>query len=116
MIPSHAGEQAAIAGQLLEALQTYERDLQSLVSRGLDPELSLKVGQDFDRMRMYAGSLPTLSTVWVELLISRFELLHAMWSNRLPVPSHRIGKLHEQHRAAIEDVRRKCAAYLPGEA
>ncbi|MBC5763319.1 hypothetical protein [Ramlibacter albus] len=112
MIPSHKAEQAAIARQLLEALARYDRDLSLLVARGLDAELAQRVSEQFDLMRSYSTALPTLSVTWVELLISRFDMTHAMWSNRNGGTTHRVAKLHAYHRSIIDEARRKCGACI----
>src|SRR3954464_5080360 len=104
MNPSRAAEQAAIASQLLDALQTYEDDVRLLVEKGLDPELAQRIGEQFDRMRMDAGALPTLSVSWVELLISRFDMTQALWASRTGGATHRVVKLHEYHLTVIAEV------------
>lgn len=108
----HSAEQAAIASQLLGALDQYDKDLSLLVTHGLDPELAQQVSERFDLMRMYSTALPALSVTWVELLISRFDMTHAMWSNRNGGTSHRVAKLYEYHRSVIAEARAKCRAYL----
>jgi hypothetical protein len=112
MIPSHAAEQAAIATQLLDALDKYERDIGVLVTAGLDAQVAQDVAQQFDRMRLYASSLPALSVTWVELLISRFDMTHAMWSNHRGGTTNRVAKLYEYHRGILAEARRKCHAYI----
>ena len=112
MIPSAAAEKAAIARQLLDALRKYEADVALLVELGLDPELAQRIGDQFDRMRMYSSELPALSVSWVELLISRFDMTQALWASRTGAATHRVVKLHDYHVSIIAEVRRKCLDYV----
>lgn len=112
MLPSHSAEQVAIASQLVTELAEYERGLRRLVLEW-DSELYRELSEQFDRMQMYAGALPSLTVSWTELLISRAELMHAIWSAR--VPPHANGKaiaLQAQHHALVAEVLRKCVAYI----
>ena len=112
MLPSHSAEQVAIASLLVTELTEYEQGLRRLVLEW-DPELYRSLSDQFDRMQMYAAALPSLSVSWTELLISRAELMHAIWTGR--VPPHANGKaiaLQAQHHAMVAEVLRKCVAYL----
>jgi hypothetical protein len=115
MFPSHLPEQRAIASQLVEELAAYEDDLRGLVERRWDPELAGGLSARFDRMQMYAGALPSVSQSWTELLISRVELVHALWS--VSSPSRIGGKVrtsYAQHQLRIAELRRQCQQGLAG--
>jgi len=76
------------------------------------PKLAQSLGEQFDRMRMYVTALPALSVIWVELLISRFEITQALWSSRTGGPTNRLVHLHEYHVAILREVRLKCQGYV----
>jgi len=114
MFPSHSPQQAAIAAQLTAEITAYERELEDLMERRWDPELYRTVSDRFDRMQMYAQSLPGLSSSWTELLISRVELMHALWT--VSSPSRLGGKVracHSRHGELLAEVRRRSRAYQP---
>lgn len=110
---SHSPEQAAIARQLSQELQTYDEKLRELLQRRWDPELYRELSDRFDQMQMQAQLLPALASSWTDLLISRVDLTHALWM--LSAPSRINGRVvayHAQHRVLIEEVRRRCQAYM----
>src|SRR5215212_2423976 len=105
---SHSPEQAAIASGLARQLTEYEDGLGELLQRHWDPELYRELSNRFDEMQMQATSLPRLASSWTELLITRVELTHALWT--LTAPSRVNGKVvayHARHKLLIEEVRRK---------
>jgi hypothetical protein len=115
MLPSHSPQQSAIASHLIAEIGHYERELEGLVEKRWDPELYRSVSDRFDRMQMYVESLPGLSTSWTELLISRVDLMHAMWT--VSSPSRLGAKLranHAEHGRLLAHVRRKAQAYQAG--
>lgn len=110
---SHSPEQAAIASQLASELRSYDGKLRELLQRRWDPDLYRELSDQFDRMQMQAQSLPQLSASWTELLISRVELTHALWT--LTAPSRINGRVvahHAHHCLLIGEVMRKCQDYL----
>jgi hypothetical protein len=110
---SHSPEQAAIASELDAALAAYEAGLGELLQRRWDPELYRRLSDQFDAMQMEATLLPKLATCWTELLITRVDLTHALWT--VSSPSRINGKVvafHTRHRVQIEDVRRTCREYI----
>lgn len=113
---SHSLEQVAIASELLRKLDEYEFALRELLLRRWDPELYRRLSDSFDEMQMEASLLPRLSSSWTELLITRVDLTHALWSNT--APSRINGKVvafHARHNVLIEEVRRKCREYMQRE-
>ncbi|GAB3772329.1 hypothetical protein GCM10028796_42760 [Ramlibacter monticola] len=110
---SHSPEQAAIASDLARRLTAYEDGLRELLQRRWDPELYRELSDRFDEMQMQATLLPKLGVSWTELLITRVDLTHALWS--LSSPSRMNGKVvafHARHKVLIEEVRRKCLEYV----
>lgn len=109
---SHSPEQAVIGSGLVRELTDYEQGLRKLLQRW-DPELYRELSDLFDRMQMEATQLPGVAASWTELLITRVDLTHALWT--LPTPSRINGKVvafHARHKAVIEEVRRKCREYM----
>lgn len=112
MYPSHSPEQAAIASQLVTQLAEYEDGVRRLL-QSWDTDLYRSLSEQFDQMQLYAEALPALTVSWTELLISRAELIHALWTGG--VPPHANGKamaLQAQHHALVAEVLRKCVRYL----
>lgn len=115
MFPSHSPEQAAVARQLAEGLATYAEGLRTLLERRWDPELYRDLSDQFDRLQMYAQALPCIASDWTELLISRVELTHALWSVRAPSRINgRVIALHARHDLLVREVRIRCSRYFDG--
>jgi hypothetical protein len=113
MFPSHSPEQAAIASQLADELESYAQGLHELLERRWDPDLYRQLSDQFDRMQMFAQALPRIATSWTELLITRVELTHALWSLRAPSRMNgRVVALHAKHEECIREIRGKCRRYL----
>lgn len=110
---SHSPEQAAIAQELEAELADYDGGLRELLQRRWDPELYRRLSDQFDRMQMKATLLPKLASSWTELLITRVDLMHALWA--LSSPSRMNGKVvahHARHKVLIEEARRRCLEYV----
>jgi hypothetical protein len=110
---SHSPEQAAIASELVAQLTEYESGLRELLQRRWEPELYRQLSDQFDQMQMRATLLPKLGTGWTELLITRVDLMHALWA--LTSPTRINGKvvaLHARHKVLIEEVRSRCLHYV----
>jgi len=110
---SHSPEQAAIATELVRQLTAYEEALEELLQRRWEPELYRDLCDLFDTIQMQATMLPKLAGSWTELLITRVDLTHALWT--LSSPSRMNGKVvayHARHAVLIEEVRRKCREYI----
>lgn len=109
----HSAEQQAIAAQLVADLAAYDAGLSQLLERRWDPQLYRELAELFDRMQMQAETLPGLAVRWIELLISRAELMQALWSMRAPTRINgRVEALHAQHRLVLEQLREGCSEYL----
>ena len=116
MFPSHSPEQAAIASQFRAELADYEGGLRRLLENRWDPELYRALSDQFDRIQFFADALPRLSSTWTELLISRVDLMHALWTVRAPTRINgRVVAFHARHRMMIEEARAKCAEYVGAE-
>lgn len=110
---SHSPEQAAIASELDAALAQYEEGLRELLQRRWDPELYRALSDQFDCMQMHATLLPKLSASWTELLITRVDLTHALWSATMPSRVNgKVVAFHARHQVMLEEVRRKCREYI----
>ena len=116
MVPSHSPQQAAIAQQIANGLADYEAGMARLLGGRWDPELYRVMSDHFDRMQQQASALPRLSAAWTELLISRVELLHALWTPATPTRvDGLVVALHERHKAVIARVRDKCIEHVRSE-
>lgn len=111
-MPSHRAEQSATAFQLAAALEHYETSVDQLVARGDDLELHAAMTRQLEPMRLYVGALPDMSVAWVALLITRFELTLALWKAARWAGDARVLAAHEEHKEAIEALRRRCTRML----
>jgi hypothetical protein len=110
---SHSPEQAVIATHLAEELVAYDRQLGELLHGSWDPGVYRALSDQFDRMQTMAQALPVLSSSWTELLISRVDLTHALWSLSTPTRINgRVRAYHARHGELVEEVRLKCLRYL----
>lgn len=110
---THSPEQAALASGLVRKLTDYEQGLRDLLLHRWDPELYRQLSDRFDEMQMEATLLPKLGASWTELLITRVDLMHALWT--LTAPSRingRVVALHARHKVLIEEMRSKCREYV----
>lgn len=110
---SHSPEQAAIACELARQLTEYEDGLRELLLRRWEPELYRRLSDLFDEMQMKAMLLPQLAAPWTELLITRVDLLHALWTPSTPNRVNgKVVAFHARHKVLIDEVRRKCGDYV----
>jgi hypothetical protein len=113
MFPSHSPEQAAVASQLRSELADYQAGLRRLLERRWDPELYRELSDQFDRIQMLSEALPRLASTWTELLISRVDLMHALWTVRAPTRINgRVVAFHARHHVMVEEARSKCALFV----
>jgi hypothetical protein len=112
MFPSHSPEQAAIAAQLSLDLAEYDEGIRRVVRGQWEPAFYRHLADQFDRMQMQAGMLPSLAGTWSELLISRVELTHALWSAGPTDGKARIVSCHARHRLLIARAQRECMGYV----
>lgn len=112
----HSPGQAATASKLAEELADYEFGLRELLHGGWDPARYRQLSDLFDRMQMQAMLLPKLDASWTELLITRVDLLHALWSASDPRRMNgKVVAFLARHRVLIEEVRHTCGEYVePG--
>ncbi|GAB3645647.1 hypothetical protein [Ramlibacter alkalitolerans] len=110
---SHSPEQAAVAAELARQLTEYEDGLRTLLQGRWDPELYRALSNRFDELQMKASALPLLSASWTELLITRVELTHALWTLTAPCRVNgRVVAYHARHQLLIDEVRRQCGEYM----
>ena len=101
-----------IATQLAAEIEAYEEGLDCLLQQHLDPELYRTLSDTFDHIQRLAGMLPRLNLAFTELLISRVELTHALWSQRAPARVNgMVEALHQRHRQLLGRLREECLAY-----
>ncbi|HZY19047.1 MAG TPA: hypothetical protein VFE82_11235 [Ramlibacter sp.] len=115
MRPSSTVELKAVAVQLLAELDAYEPDLDRLMRAADDEALYARNAAQFDAIRAFATCLPSVQVCWVEVLISRFELMEELWrKHEAKAPRTRTVALHAKHRAALRILRDLCARKYAG--
>jgi hypothetical protein len=107
MFPTHSPQQASIAAQLRDELLAYGAGMDRFVAQW-DMQLYRELCDRFDRIQMYAEALPRLSASFTELLISRVELLHALWDG---VPARVVAK-HAAHAQRVRELLHKLERYV----
>ena len=112
MLPSHSSEQATIAAQLALDLAEYDDGVRRLVRGQWEPAFYRYLADHFDRMHLKASMLPRLTVSWSELLISRVELTHALWSAGPVGGKARIATCQTRHRLLIARAQRECMGYV----
>ncbi|TFZ00601.1 hypothetical protein EZ313_19290 [Ramlibacter henchirensis] len=113
MRPSHATELAAAVAAALEQLDQYRMLLEELIRSPDDQSLYRRNSDAFDAMGGLTASLPQIRVCWVEVLISRFELLDAM--GRATVVDRadgRLARVYEKHLTTLESFHRLCWQYI----
>jgi hypothetical protein len=108
----HSRGQSAIATHLAAELAAYDAGLRELLQGGWSPELYRALSDRFDRMQMEVEALPLLASAWQDLLLTRLDLVQALW--RLTLPARVNGKvvaLHARHCLCIRELQRQCLQY-----
>lgn len=109
MAPSHATEMAAAAAVALQRLDDYEAAVGQLLRRPDDEILYARCVEQFDAVRALTASMPGLRVRWIEVLISRFELVEVLWQVREGRPAEAdLERLQASHAASLESFRRLC--------
>jgi hypothetical protein len=115
MLPSHNRERSAATFQLLALLDRYEQDTAELIDT-CSPELYVRWGNDFEEMRLIALSVLDLHVPWLHVLISRAELVHAMWQLSAGRPCPRpLPELAAPHQDAITALRNRALRLIRSE-
>lgn len=105
---------SAIAFQLAQVLDAYERDVASMLRGTFDADAYRRVSGHVDEMRMYSASLSPVSGAWVEVLIRHFELTHGLWRVQKEGPGAAdLDQLHARLREALQRLSRKCVQLMP---
>ena len=106
--------QGPIATRALQVLADYERAASALLAEGPASQAYRQGSRLFEDLQGLASDLPHARVAWVEVLISRFEFTHALWtagSEHAARDSARA--LGLVHLAALARFREKCRiAYL----
>jgi hypothetical protein len=111
--PVHATELGAAAAAALQQLDQYLNVLEELLRSPGESRLHQLNSDAFEAMRGLTASLPQVRACWVEVLISRFELLDATGRSeaRAEAAGH-IARLHQKHIETLEHFRRLCWGYI----
>ena len=103
------GVLAAIAFQLAEALEHYQRDCTRLEATWFDPVLYRSVCDAMDRIQMYSTSLHGTSVMAVALLIAHSELVFTLWRGGDPA------RVRDEHAACVASMRGACLQRIGGQ-
>jgi predicted component of type VI protein secretion system len=111
----------AIAEQMLRELDAYEQLLGSLSREGWSPQLLEQLASQADGIYRCGQSLPRLAVSFTEFLITRTDLVQALWSDARPQAalSAQAAGVFDEHVAATARLRQACvrvrqAAQSPG--
>lgn len=99
---------ASHSAGLLAALHRYEQLLQQLVPAGWDTGLYTESSLVFDEMSIHVRPLARLRVCWMEVLISRYELTHALWDTRTHGTPNEVAAMGTKHLLAVERLRQLC--------
>jgi len=109
MLPSHANELAAAVAAALQRLDDYESAVGEVLERPEDELLYARSVEQFDAIRALTASIPGLQVRWIEVLISRFELLEELWQVKDGKPrAPDLDRLRDNHTASVQSFRRLC--------
>ena len=115
MAKGHVTELAAAsATAALERLDRYLDCLDELLRSRDDTSVYRRSSEHFEAMRALTASLPHVRICWVDVLISRFELLDEIGrrTNGGQDAESRLAHLHERHVEALGCFRRHCWDYI----
>jgi len=105
-------ELQAIGAQLLACAAQYEPELARLLTEPDGKTLYDRNADLFDALRAYAAMLPKVQVCWVEVLISRYELIEEFWMMLKSDSSRaRVTALHRKHLEALATLRDLCRQY-----
>ena len=114
MLPSHAIELAAAAAAAMQRLDEYEFAVRQVLRNPDDAFLYRRNADQFDAIRALTASLPGVRVSWVEVLISRFELLEELTRVSEGKPPDRLEHLVAVHTASLQSYRRRCLRQMTG--
>lgn len=117
MALTSADDPSVLAFQLVATLEDYEQLTGRLIEARWDDGLYTDLSSLFDAMRIYSASLPKVQVAWVQVLISRYRLSHALWTHHVLARQGRSRRdkpdpvacaLHKRHCEALAELRRGC--------
>ena len=109
MLPSHADELAASITAAVQRLDDYEAAVGEVLQHPDDEVLYVRSAQEFDAIRALTAAMPGLRVRWIEVLISRFELLEELFLVRDGKPAGAdLDRLRANHIASLQSFRRLC--------
>lgn len=109
MFPSHANEMAATAAAAVRRLDDYEAAVGRVLRQPDDEVLYAQAAEQFEAIRALTAGMPGLRVRWIEVLISRFELLEEFWRVKEGQPTAgELERLRANHIASLQSFRRLC--------
>ena len=109
MFPSHANEISAAVAAAVQRLDHYEAAVGQVLQNPDDEVLYSRSAEEFDAIRALTAAMPGLRVLWIEVLISRFELLEELFQVRDGKPAGTdLDRLRANHIASLQSFRRLC--------
>lgn len=112
MSASQAPTLESVALQLGVGLGRYDEAVTAMLQSWPDMERYAEVSKRIEDIRVLAGMLPRLASIWVELLIAHAELVHGLWRIQYADPQAPAGILEplcRHHARCVGDLRAGCA-------
>ena len=107
MHPSNANELAAAATAALVRLDDYESAVGQVLLHPDDEAFYSKSAEEFDAIRALTAAMPGLRICWIEVLISRFELLEELWQLKEGKSTGaELDRVRANHTASLRSFRR----------
>jgi len=109
MFPSHANELVAAVAAAVQRLDNYEAAVGQVLQNPADEVLYARSAEEFDAIRAFTAAVPGLRVRWIEVLISRFELLEELFQVKAGKPiGPDLDRLKANHAASLQSFRRLC--------
>jgi len=109
MFPSHANEMSAAVTAAVQRLDEYEAVVGHVLRHPEDEALYSRSAEEFDAIRALTAAMPGLRVRWIEVLISRFELLEELWRVKEgKAAGADLDRLRANHTASLRSFRRLC--------
>lgn len=93
----------------MQRLDEYEAAVGQVLQRPEDEALYSRSAEEFDAIRALTAAMPGLRVRWIEVLISRFELLEELWQVKAGNSTGAdLDRLRANHTASLKSFRRLC--------
>ncbi len=98
---------AAAMAAAVQRLDHYEAAVLQVLQHPDDEGLYARTAEEFDAIRALTATMPGLRVRWIEVLISRFELLEELWKVKEGESAGAdLDRLRANHTASLQSFRR----------